>query len=575
MLIAGLDVGNATTEVVLALEGRHGLRPIGAAHARTSGRKGSEESLQAARRLLEKAEAEAGMRSDAVVLCDLHPVDTLTLPMRLEADPQAPVRQLGGGGSQTPAGRGLASGSHLPLDRLEAGAPGAERVIVSVPGHVDYEHAAMRLDDALAAGWQIAGVLLGGDDAVLVHKRLALDVPIVDEVDLTGLRTGAAVALEVALEGQGVAALCDPAALARALGLTSDRLPDVAKCARELLGRRAVAVARVEADEPPRLCQVAARQAVAHLLVEIDGRASELELDADLPRALAALPPGCARMLRLAGNGVLVRLPVRDAWVANLRALDHSGWLRRGVAALDQAPLAALSDLDPPSLDLLEHDLGRPVRLTGSEAQAAARGARTTPGAPRDAVVLDIGGGTIDLADGMSVVSAAGAGELMSAAVAATLGVPRGLAERVKRGSALRIISPHLAEHEDGSRRFLSPPAAGASVGRLALDDATLTPFAVDMALAEWRALRHALKEQVIGANVKRCLDALRHEPGTLLVCGGGALDRELVAMIGERLRRDGWVVARAEVAGRYGPRFAVAWGALLDVCREQERVAA
>lgn len=574
MLIAGLDVGNATTEVVLALVGRHGLRPVGVAHARTSGRKGSEESLQAARRLLEKAEAEAGMRSDVVMLCDLHPVDTLTLPMRLEADPRAPVRQLGGGSSQTPAGRGLGRGLHLPLDRLQADAPDGASVIVSVNAHVDFEHAAMCLNDALAAGWRIAGVLLGGDDAVLVHKRLKLDVPIVDEVDLTSLRTGATVAMEVAPEGQGVAALCDPAALARALELSPDRLAVIAKCARELLGRRAVAVTRVEADETPRLFQAASKRAMAHLLVERDGEASELVVDADLPRALAALPPGCARTLRLAGNGAPVRLAVRDAWVANLRALDHSAWLRRGVAALDQAPLAVLSDLDPPPLELLERGLGRQVRLTGSEAQAAARGARTTPGAPRDAVVLDIGGGTIDLADGASVVSAAGAGELMSAAVAATLGVPRGLAERVKRGPALRLVSPHLAEHEDGSRRFLSPPAAGASVGRLALDDATLTPFAADVALAEWRALRHALKEHVIGANVKRCLDTLRHEPRTLLVCGGGALDRELVAMIGERLRRDGWVVARAEVAGRFGPRFAVAWGALLDVSWEQERAA-
>lgn len=280
-------------------------------------------------------------------------------------------------------------------------------------------------------------------------------------------------------------------------------------------------------------------------------------------------------MLKLAAHGSHTRRTIRDAWVADLRALDHAGWLRRGVASLDQAPLAVLSDSVPPSLRLLVSSLGRPVRVVGSEAQAAARGARTTPGAPQDAVVLDIGGGTIDLADGRSVVSAAGAGELMDAAVAAALGVPRGLAERVKRGPALRIVSPHIAAHEDGSRRFISPPVAGSSVGALALDDAALTPFTAELALEEWRALRHALKEQVIGANVKRCLNALGREPATLLVAGGGALDRELVAMIGERLRRDGWVVARAEVAGRFGPRFAVAWGALLEASSEHERAAA
>ena len=52
-------------------------------------------------------------------------------------------------------------------------------------------------------------------------------------------------------------------------------------------------------------------------------------------------------------------------------------------------------------------------------------------------------------------VVAAGAGETITVAVARVLGIPRALAEQVKRSPAVRVESPHIAHEEDGRRVFL------------------------------------------------------------------------------------------------------------------------
>ncbi len=72
---------------------------------------------------------------------------------------------------------------------------------------------------AVSRGWHIAGVIAEQDDAVLIRNRIPIDVPVVDEVDLDGLETGALVAVEVVAEGRAYRALADPIALSAALHL--------------------------------------------------------------------------------------------------------------------------------------------------------------------------------------------------------------------------------------------------------------------------------------------------------------------------------------------------------------------
>jgi Diol dehydratase reactivase ATPase-like domain len=147
-------------------------------------------------------------------------------------------------------------------------------------------------------------------------------------------------------------------------------------------------------------------------------------------------------------------------------------------------------------------------------------------------------------------------------AVARVLGIPRALAEQVKRTPAVRVEGPHVAHEEDGRRVFLDGPASADAIGRLCTrGSAGLVPFTDKLAAEEWRSLRLAIKQETVAANIARCLKAFDRAPTALVLAGGGALDDELLRTVTEALRTVPVVVGRANIDGVHGPRFAVACG--------------
>jgi diol dehydratase reactivase alpha subunit len=264
---------------------------------------------------------------------------------------------------------------------------------------------------------------------------------------------------------------------------------------------------------------------------------------------------------------------VRDVFAVDLSSIRQRFFPRQGSVDLNEVPIAALvapaSSPSPPEAALAAAT-DRPVHVLPSEAEAAALGALTTPGAPEDAAVCDMGGGTVDLVWGDQRLTAAGAGELLTVSVARALGVRNSMAEYVKRSASFRAEAPHAVHYEDGSRGFAETSLPADSLGRLCfMRGKTPVPFSDRLAPEEWRSLRLAIKQQVIGANVGRCLKWLtgaggRGTPNTLLLCGGAALDAESVRIVSESLRVLETTVGRANVAGSYGPRYGVAMGLLL-----------
>jgi DD-reactivating factor swiveling domain len=189
-IIAGVDIGNNTTEIVLARVCDGVVEPITHVQAPTRGRKGSPESLAGAAALLDKSEVDAEVAADELVLSALRPVDTATAPIPPASSPRSPVRSLRNPDASTPAGTGCAVGRHVPLGAL--GGPVLDGpAIVSVASATDFEVAAREISRATSRGWHIAGVIAEQDDAVLIRNRIPIDVPVVDEVDLGGLEPAA------------------------------------------------------------------------------------------------------------------------------------------------------------------------------------------------------------------------------------------------------------------------------------------------------------------------------------------------------------------------------------------------
>jgi hypothetical protein len=555
--VAGIDVGNHTTEVVLARVTDGAVTMLAHDQAPTRGRKGSKESLEGAAALLHRIEVGADVVADELLLSALRPVDTATAPIPRPSSPHAPVRSLRRPDASTPAGTGYGVGRHVPLTALD-GEPADGPVVVSVDASTDFEVAARELSEAVGRGWQLAGVIVAQDDAVLIRNRIPVDVPVVDEADVDGLEAGALIAVEVVEEGRAYRAMADPIALTAALQLPPEEIAELADFCRELADSPAIAVTRrTGPPEPPSADD-------DYVDCRIDGTPARYS-PAQAHAMLRLEPPGCVEFIRLrsvpsAADGIAVE----DAFFTDLAAIDNGAWLRRGVADAHGTVVAMLAaDEVADAAATLAELTARPTRTLTTEPEAAAWGACTTPGLPSDSMVCDIGGGTIDLigAD-HTVVVAAGAGETITVAVARVLGIPRALAETVKRTPAVRVEGPHVAHEEDGRRVFLDSPASADAIGRLCTrGSAGLVPFSNRLAAEEWRSLRLAIKQETVAANIARCMRAFDRPPTALVLAGGGALDDELLRTVAEALRAVPIVVGRANIDGVHGPRFAVACG--------------
>lgn len=554
--MAGIDIGNHTTEIVLARVLGGATTTLAHGQAPTRGRKGSHDSLQGAAALLHKIEVDAGVRADELLLSALRPVDTATAPIPPAYSPSAPVRSLRRPDASTPAGAGHAVGQHVRLADLGSAVTDGP-VVVSVDADTDFEVAAREISAAAVQGWHIVGVVAAQDDAVLIRNRIPVEVPVVDECDLAGLAPGALVAVEVVEQGRAYRAMADPIALSAALELPVERLPDVAEFCRELADAAAIAVtARTEPPAPP---------AEDDDYVEIlDGGARLRCTPAEAHAVLRRSVPGTVRRVRLQSiPSAAEGLAVHDAFFTDLATIDNGAWLRRGVVDATGTVVALLAAEEAAdAAERLSELTGRPARTLASEPEAAAWGARTTPGFPPDAMVCDIGGGTVDLIGAERTVVAAGAGESITVAIAQVLGIPQALAETVKRTPAVRVEGPHVAHEEDGRRVFLDAPASSDAIGRLCTrGSAGLVPFSNRLAAEEWRSLRLAVKQETVAANIARCLAAFDEPPRALVLAGGGALDDELMRTVAEALRPARVVVGRAHIDGVHGPRFAVARG--------------
>ncbi|MEV0973776.1 diol dehydratase reactivase ATPase-like domain-containing protein [Microtetraspora glauca] len=516
-LIAGVDVGNATTEIVVARDGV----PVAWDRVVTRGVKGSPASLAGAVALLRRIERGLGARVDEVVMAPLRPVTTTTAEV-----PYGPGRtgrlRVVAAGSPTPGGEGVAVGRPYPLGG-PVGEPPEGGLIALVPRRTGYERAAREIRAALGAGVPITGVLAEGDEGRLIANRIGVTVPVADQVDVTAVAAAELVAVEVRPPGRPLRHLSDALFLGSRLG---EREGAPAVCAR--LHDVSSAVVVLLPGGPP--ASPADREP-----------AEDAAAGTDVPAAST-------------GRAVI-----------DLDAVAGSVNARAGTTGSRSLLVATLG---PESPAVLPADLGVPVRLAPSEAGAARAGALTTPGADEGALVVDLGGGTVDLIGPSEEVVAAGAGDLLTAAVAAVLGVPRGAAEWVKRGPCVRVETPGVTLGEDGVRVFLDSTAPPGTVGWLTVPGpAGPLPFSPAMSPAEWRALRLSIKREVLGATVRRALAELDGPDGVgrgAVIVGGPAGDDEVLGVLARELPR-GLAIGRGDVAGTLGHRYAVAYGLLVS----------
>ncbi len=557
-VVAGVDIGNATTEVVVL----DGERLLGADRLPTRGRKGSADSLRGAAALVRRIERRLGTTVAEARIAPLRAVGTATLTIPAVVPDTGRLRVLAAGVA-TPGGAGTCVGEPFWLDKECADQDGPDTARVAlVPAGLGYVAAASRLRGLLAAGVRVGAVLAGGDEGVLIANRLDASVPVIDQIDVDAAAACGRLAVEVRRPGQPLTLLTDPVALAAALRLGDGEAGDAATVSRALLdyGNGVVGLAPEPAPGSP--APGPASPGLAEPWVMADGQKIGLRAAC---AELAGWPVGTVSALGTPDG----QTSLDDLFAVDLAAAADTATARRG--SVGRAVLVSSLHRLSPGRDhaaVLAGLLGCPVRCVLSEPAAARLGACTTPGARPDAVVVDVGAGTIDVIAPDGEVVAAGAGELLTVAVAETLGIPRAAADWVKRGPCVRLDGNQRFEAEDGSRGFLDGPADPAAAGLLAAAGPGWLPFDRRHSPAEWRAIRLRLKEAVFAANLARALRSLGRDLGQVLIVGGPAGDDELLGVL-LRTLPGGVTAGRGNVGGTLagpaaGHRHAAALGLAL-----------
>ena len=541
-LVAGIDIGNSTTEIVIA----SGSEPIAWDRRPTRGMKGSEASIKAAVSLLQSLQREHQLTIEKVVVAPWQPVETLTSTIH-EPLPDTGRLQILKTAHQSVVGDGWAIGQPWLITQE---AMSEVSLIAVVPSGVGFEFAAAAINRELANGSNIVGAVIADDEAVLVAKRVSADIPIADGVDTEIARTAQRLFLEVRPQNSSLKIATDVWALRSALELSEMDASPLNEIVRWVKNERTALIglfSETQISNP-----------INNGFIDwIDGTTTELfEAIAKIENSLIG------DVSRIA---ISDPISTSDIWAFDITKVLADRGLRqvghtRDLALAQLSPHSSSSNLDLSAMFKV------PVVVAESESFAARIGATSTPGVGSGAAILDIGGGTIDLISEVEL-SAAGAGELLTAAVAFALDTSRGAADWIKRGPAQRLESPQVLLSEDGSKNFVSEaaPYPASAMGSLVTPGpAGFLTFGQNLQPAEWRIMRQGLKQAAIGMNVARLIRSLESKTGTakdldLVVVGGPVADDELLPVIGAIPGVKG--IGRGNVAGKLGHRYAVAYG--------------
>ncbi|EBF0543089.1 propanediol dehydratase reactivase alpha subunit PduG [Salmonella enterica] len=602
--IAGIDIGNSSTEVALATLNEAGALTIThSALAETTGIKGTLRNVFGIQEALALVAKRAGINVSDISLIRINEATPVIGDVAMETITETIITEstMIGHNPKTPGGVGLGVGITITPEELLT-RPADSPYILVVSSAFDFADIANVINASMRAGYQITGVILQRDDGVLVSNRLEKSLPIVDEVlYIDRIPLGMLAAIEVAVPGKVIETLSNPYGIATVFNLNADETKNIVPMARALIGNRSAVVVKTPSGD------VKARAIPAgNLELQAQGRTVRVDVAAGA-EAIMKVVDGCGKLDNVTGEAgtniggmlehvrqtmaELTNKPSSEIFIQDLLAVDTSvpvsvtGGLA-GEFSLEQAVgIASMVKSDRLQMAMIareiEQKLNIDVQIGGAEAEAAILGALTTPGTTRPLAILDLGAGSTDASiinpkGEIIATHLAGAGDMVTMIIARELGLEdRYLAEEIKKYPLAKVESLFHLRHEDGSVQFFPtplPPAVFARVCVVKPDE--LVPLPGDLALEKVRAIRRSAKERVFVTNALRALRQvsptgnIRDIPFVVLV-GGSSLDFEVPQLVTDALAHYRLVAGRGNIRGSEGPRNAVATGLILSWHKE------
>ena len=597
-LIAGVDIGNSTTEVCIGSVDENGrLSFLSGASRMTTGTKGTLPNVLGIKAALEEAMDKIRMPLSALELIRLNEAAPVIGDTAMETITETIITESSmiGHNPSTPAGAGEAVGELIFLENIWKGKPGVP-YIVAAESKFSYEEVAARLNQRIPE-LDVCGLILQADEAVLVENRLSRKMPIVDEVrHIRKVPEGKRAAIEVALPGTSIRMLSNPYGIATLLELTPEETRMVTPIAKSLIGKRSAVVIKTP-NGNVRENVLPAGEITFHgekeAAINIDRGADEImealhdageirdidgQPNTNVGNMLTRIRTGMADVSGASGSDVRITDILA---VDTLAPVEVSGSLAGetcmekavGIAAMvktQQLPMRQIAER-------LSRDLHVDTMVAGVEAVMASLGSLTTPGTQLPIAILDMGGGSTDAAlllpDGtVRTTHQAGAGELVSMLIQTELGLEsRVTAEQIKKYPMGKVESLFHMRLENGAMRFFEESIDPRYFGHVVLlAPGEMLRIEEDIPMERILEVRRDAKQKVFVRNAVRALSQvapehdLRRIPNVVLV-GGSAEDFEIPEMLMQALSEYRIVCGRGNIRGSEGPRNAVATGLVMS----------
>jgi len=602
MLIAGVDIGNSTTEVCIAqVKGEQRIEFLSSASRMTTGTKGTVENVAGIRAALEDAMLILHLPVSALQVIRINEATPVIGATAMETISETIITESSmiGHDPSTPAGFGQAAGTLLSIENLKEG-KAATPYIVTATEEYTYEEIAGLLNQA-EEKIDVVGLILQADEAVLVWNRLNKKIPVVDEVRyLKAIPENKRAAIEVAMAGQSIRMLSNPYGIATLFHLSGEETKQVTPIAKSLIGKRSAVIVQTPHGKVKETILPAGElyirsdrihtvpiDAGAEKIMEVMRSAGEIhdisgQEDTNIGRMLSQIKSGMGTLTGETNDMIEIKdilavdtfasVPVSGA-LAGETCMEKAV----GIAAMvktRQLPMQRIAQE-------LQNQLGVSVQVAGVEAVMATLGALTTPGTMLPIAILDLGGGStdaaiLDEAGKVTYIHQAGAGELVSMLIQTELGLKsRTTAELIKRHPLAKVESLFHMRLENGAMRFLNEPMEPKYFGSvILLQPEGFIKIEEDLPMEKIALVRREAKRKVFVTNTIRALSAIAKDNNlrnlsNIVLVGGSAEDYEIPEMLMEEFANYKIVCGRGNIRASEGPRNAVATGLVLSFLEE------
>lgn len=603
-LVAGVDIGNATTETAIARIDGKNVTFLSSGITGTTGIKGTKQNIHGVFQSLKNALDEVGFEIsdlDEVRINEAAPVigdvamETITETIITEST-------MIGHNPNTPGGVGIGVGISQRIDRLDTVKDGGD-VIVVIPAEVSFE-AAAALINRYNKIFNITGAIVQRDDGVLINNRLEKKIPIVDEVGMIDkVPLGMLCAVEVAPVGGVVEVLSNPYGIATLFKLSPEDTKQVVPIARALIGNRsAVVIKTPEGDVKERRIPAGSIEIIGakkKVIVGVEEGAEKMmeavnsvPVIEDIKGEPGTNAGGMLEKVRQVMSNLTNQHP-KDIKIQDLLAVDtfNPQKVVGGIAdefALENAVgIAAMVKSDRLQMEMiaqvLTEKLRVPVYVGGVEADMAIKGALTTPGTSVPLAIVDMGAGSTDASiinrEGkVKLIHLAGAGNMVSLLIQSELGLDDfELAEDVKKYTLAKVESLFHIRHENGTVQFFDKPLDPSIFAKVVLvkENDELVPLDGVESLEKVKAVRMEAKKKVFVTNAIRSLSKVSptgnpRDIQFVVMVGGSALDFEIPNFVTDALADYDIVAGRGNIRGCEGPRNAVATGLAMACVTEE-----